>query len=340
MSYSAWSDQQKTDFDRDGCVKLPGVFNANEVAALRATVDMQCDAVNRSATGYDFEEIARQIWVGGKDLDVGIAERFDVAILADVIKSDPEARPLQEPISAGDDHGAFVYEASGWRQFHSIRDAALDSNLPEIAHRLMDADKVHFWEDTTFAKKPFTRQKTAFHQDLGFNQFDGGESVILWVALDKVTIKNGGLKYIRGSHKWDETYAPNMFVSQTPMPGAEAPKCPDVEACEGDYDIVSFDLEAGDVVAHDVRTIHGAGGNMTSRARRAISFHYCSGDTRYFERPGAAPRASMTIPKATGDPLDSSDFPTVWPRPWPGARLSDLVELERRKLLSRKYQAA
>ncbi|MEM6625107.1 MAG: phytanoyl-CoA dioxygenase family protein [Pseudomonadota bacterium] len=323
------SAEDKAIFDRDGVVCLRDVLGMTELVGLQNAVDQQIASVGQSPTAYDLESIAEQVWETRKNnVDIGDAARFAIDHFAAVIKSDPEARPLLDTRQDADQNGAFVYETSGWRRHREIREVAFDSHLPRIAAQLMDASVVNFWEDGSFVKAPHTRQKTAFHQDLGYNQFEGDQSVIFWVPLDPATLANGVTRYVRGSHKWGKEYAPNMFVSQTPMPGAQAPRCPDIEANEDDYDIVSFDVYPGDVIAHHVLTVHGAGGNPTDQMRRALSIHYCGDDVRYVDRPGASPRTYGQNLLKPGDRLLSPDHPVVWPRPWPDASIADLYDLQ------------
>lgn len=324
MTLSLTTQEQQTTFEKDGVVCLRNQISPEEIAMLRLSIDKQTQAVTTSPTAYDFESIADQLWAASNGISIGDAERFEVNALAQMILADPNARPLQEPEKQEKSSGSFVYDASGWRHDSGIRQLALDSVLPQLASELLSSECVNFWEDTTFVKTPNTRQKTAFHQDLGYNHFEGNQSIVFWIALDDVDQENGGLRYVRGSHKWGQEFAPNMFVAQTSMPGAPTPKVPDIEADEDAYDLVSFDVKPGDIIAHHVLSVHGAGGNMTSRQRRAISFQYCGDDVRYFERPGAAPRAYTTDKLNNGDRLYSRDFPTVWPRPWPGVKLSNL----------------
>jgi len=316
---------QKTEFERDGVVCLRGVLTPTEIDSMRAVIDVQLEQVGKSPTGYDFEGIARQLWQRSNTLDVGAADRFEVDDLAAAILSDPDARPLMEN-DDDDTDGVFLYEVAGWKHHRGIREVAFDSALPELSAELLDANSLNFWEDTTFVKTPHTRQKTAFHQDLAYFQIEGDQCVIVWIPLDPANEANGVTRYIRGSHKWGETYAPNMFVSQTLMPGSPHEKCPDIEANEDDYDIVSFDVQPGDVIIHHVMTVHGAGGNTTDRPRRAISFRYCGDQVRYYDRPGAIQQPGIKQPLQTGDRLFSQDYPHVWPKPWPSVSLADLYD--------------
>lgn len=240
-----------------------------------------------------------------------------------MIRADAQARPLQEEV---EDHGEglFFHDVAAWKHDPGVREVAFDSALPEIAACLMNAVYVNFWEDTTFVKAPHTRQKTAFHQDLAYFQIEGDQCVVVWIPLDPASLESGVMQYVRGSHHWGETYAPNVFVSQTPFASSPEQRCPDIESAMEDYEIVSFDVEPGDVIIHHVNTVHGAGGNPSDRWRRAVSFRYCGDRVRYFDRPGAIPQVGVTHALKDGDRLFAADYPIVWPKPWPDMRLADV----------------
>lgn len=317
------SPADRAAFARDGVVCLRGVLTETDIARLRSAVDRQVAALGRSRTGYDFEALARQVWDETRTVETGAADRFDMGRMKEMIRADAEARPLQE---AGRGHadGLFFYDAAAWKHDLGVRQVALDSALPETVSLLMEAAYVHFWEDTTFVKAPHTRQKTAFHQDLAYFQIEGDQCVIVWIPLDSASLENGVMQYVRGSHLWGETYAPNVFVSQTPFAASPEKRCPDIEGGEGAFEILSFDVEPGDVIIHHVKTVHGAGGNMSERWRRAVSFRYCGDRVRYFDRPGAIPQVGVCHGLRDGDRLFAKDYPVVWPRPWPELELAPL----------------
>ena len=325
MSNFALSNPDLESFDRDGVVCLRNVLSADEIDALRGVVDQQVLDHGHSQTSYDLEDIAHQVWAGKNNIDVGPATRFDVDALAGIIHADDEARPLLED-SDHQDLGMFLYKVGDWRNHRGIREVGFDSALPKLVSDLLGSETINWWEDSTFVKAPFTRLKTPFHQDLTYFQISGQQSVIVWIPLDPANLENGVTRYVRASHKWGKTYAPNMFLSQTVFPGAEDPKCPDIEAREEEFDIVSFDVEPGDVIIHHVLTVHGAGGNPTKKPRRAISFRYTGDDVRYCEKPGALPQTDTLGDLKDGDRLHSLDYPIVWPRPWPGISLADVYD--------------
>ena len=315
-------------YKKDGYLHLKGVLTEKEVDALRNDVASQVSTLATTRTGYDFESLAKQIWSGADKLDTGEADRFEAAYYKAMIDLDNAARPMQvQTNSASDENGMFFYDAGGWRIYNGIREVALDSALPKICTDLLETSYLNFWEDTTFVKAPNTAQKTTFHQDYAYFQIEGSKCCIVWIPLDPSTKSNGAMQYVRGSHKWGETFAPNLFISQTPIAEAEHPKLPDIEGNLEDYDIVTIEANPGDVIIHDVMTVHGSGANMSpDQNRRAVSLRYCGDDIRYFERPGAIPQPHIAVNLPDGAPLFSKDYPLVWPRPYPEAKIAHLFE--------------
>lgn len=319
------SGADRKAFDADGVVCLRNVLSEDELGYLRAAVTRQLKALGTSVTGYDFEALAHQVWSDRDDVDTGAANRFDMRRMKELVRADAAARPLLEDV-ASSQRGLFFYDVAAWKKDAGVRRVAFDSKLPEIAADLMKAVYVNFWEDTTFVKAPYTKQKTAFHQDLAYFQIAGDQCVVAWIPLDPADLGNGVTQYVRGSHLWGETYAPNVFVSQTPIASSPEARCPDIEANPDAYEIVSFDVQPGDVIVHHVRTVHGAGGNPSGRWRRAVSFRYCGDKVRYFDRQGAIRQVGVSHCLKTGDKLYSKDYPLVWPKPWPGLDLAVLYE--------------
>ena len=217
--------------------------------------------------------------------------------------NDPEAQ-----------RGTFASGVDHWRTHHAFRAFACDSPLPAIAGALLKSNTVRLWEDSVLVKEPGTQERTAWHQDLGYFHADGTQICTSWCPLDVVDGASGAMSFVRGSHR-GELYQPNFFVSKTPIPGMLGAAVPNISALaeQGVLDIISFNLQPGDVSFHHARTLHGAGPNNTDRRRRAISVRYCGDDVRYVLRPGAPQKSHHALVR-NGDPLDGPDCPLVWTR--------------------------
>lgn len=320
------SEQQVSEYRRDGFLHLRNVLDPNDVKALQGAIGSQVESLETTTTGYDFESLANQLWSGSDGIESGQAARFELELYRHLIETDEEARPIRDNTNCGlDEDGMFFYDAAGWRKFVAIRDVAFDSGIPNICAKLLDTKYLNFWEDTTFVKAPNTPQRTTFHQDYTYFQIKGAKCCIVWIPLDPATRKTGAMQYVRGSHLWNKTFAPNMFITQTPLLDAQDPKLPDIEAHPEDYDIVTIEADPGDIIIHDVFTVHGSGGNLShDQTRRAMSFRYCGDDIRYFDRPGAIPQPYIANPLPEGSPLYSKDYPLVWPKPAPDVKIAPL----------------
>lgn len=309
-------EKARLDYQRDGVAHIKGVITPAEIEKLRGSVAAQMASAATSKSSYDFEAMQRQAFSGEtSDLNVGQSERFDMELLRFIVETDPDARPLRDTLPDGlSATGSFFHDAAGWRFYQAIRDVAFHSLLPRLATELLQTEFTHFWEDTTFVKSPLTPQRTVFHQDWSYFQIEGEKCCIVWIPLDPVDAENGRMEYIRGSHLWNQTYAPSIFFAQSASPVSPYEKLPDIEGHRNDYDIIGFDCEPGDVIIHHVMTVHGSGGNLSpTRGRRAMSFRYCGDDIRYFDKPGAIEQQYTTGNPKNGDRLDVDDYPLVWP---------------------------
>lgn len=306
------SDEDKRAFARDGVVVLRGVISLTDINPVRDFIAERMDTIGLTTTGYDLQSVASQVFRQIDKIRAGEATRFDLDKLPAMIAGDQNAKPLMEG-GRSPTSGRFCYEAGCWKISSAIENLALYSNLPMLMADLIQAKELRFFEDTFFARDPNTPQQTAWHQDLDYFKVDlRGRKIIAWLPLDESTTETGGTRYIRGSHLWDETFAANVFFADTPLSGSQHPRLPDIEANINDFDIVQFNVEPGDIIVHDVMTIHGATGNLSSKPRRAISFRYCDQDVRYYERPGTINQTGLTHNLKTNDPLNCDDYPLVF----------------------------
>jgi ectoine hydroxylase-related dioxygenase (phytanoyl-CoA dioxygenase family) len=215
---------------------------------------------------------------------------------------------------AGAPRGQFLSGVDSWLLYPAFERFATRSPLPGIVAALLRSERVWLYEDSVLVKEPGTREETAMHQDLSYFHVEGSQVCTTWAPLDRVDDTTGAVRYVVGSHRWDRSFRPNLFVTTTPLPDTEGEIAPQVGDL-GDAEIVSFSTEPGDVVVHHARTLHGASGNASAeRRRRAISVRYCGDDARYHIRRGA-PLKPHHHNVTEGQPLatDEPACPVVWP---------------------------
>jgi ectoine hydroxylase-related dioxygenase (phytanoyl-CoA dioxygenase family) len=208
--------------------------------------------------------------------------------------------------------GHFHAGTDHWKERVEFKDFAFDSPLPAIVAALLRSSKVYFYEDSVLVKEPGTQERTAFHQDMAYFHVEGTQVCTTWVPLDPVTEATGAVQFVRGSHRWTRQFRPNMFVTTMPLPDTDGEEVPDYFRDRENWDIVTWDLQPGDITVHHARTIHGASGNASAtQRRRAISVRYCGDDAVYRIKRGA-PLKPHHADVRDGDPLEHPMCPLVY----------------------------
>ncbi len=264
-----------------------------------------------------------------RTIEPELLDQYDadgVVVLRDAVSSewlkqlaDAVERDIAEP-------GPFFhgYEAEGGRFHGNLRtwqhDAAfecfcLQSELPGLARQLLRTDKLNLLYDQLFVKEKQTANRTRWHNDQPYWPIRGWQVVSLWVALDPTTLQTGALEFVRGSHRWDRWFQPETFGVTEAINAYERnpdyEPIPDIESDRDAYDIVSWDLEPGDVFAFHAMTVHGSPGNLSVRdRRRGYAVRYTGDDVVYDPRLGVS-QPILNPDLSAGDPLDSAQFPVI-----------------------------
>ncbi len=258
--------------------------------------------------------------------DIEAYDRDGVTVLRQVVDADWRARlaaAIERDIARP---GPFYhgYEAGGgrfhgnlrlWESDETFRAFCLRSPLPALARRFFNSAKVNLLYDQLFVKEAGTANRTRWHNDQPYWPMRGWQVLSFWIALDRTTAESGALEFIRGSHRWNRWFQPEVFGQTAAVNEYETnpdyEPMPDIEAARGDYDIVTWELEPGDAYVFHGLTVHGAGGNrMSDRRRRGYTVRYTGDDVVYDTRPGV----NIHLRNATlkdGDPLDSEQYPVV-----------------------------
>jgi len=300
-------------YRRNGVVVLRGILDLSTINALRRAIDAGVASLAQSHSGYDLSLVRRAAQTNNSkvfaEADGG---QHDVSGIMEYVKA--SGKPFLVDPSAKDE-GSFLLDTGLAARISDFQKFALQGPSCDIAGALLQSETVRFFNDQIFVKEAQTPDRTAFHQDATYFEIDGDQCCVLWVPVDPVRLETGAMLYWRGSHLDGRLYQPNVFMTQTALPGAIGEPLPDIEGHIGDYDLIYFETEPGDVLVHHYRTVHGAGGN-TSRyqVRRAASLRYCGDDIRFKTRPWAPKQLHHTHRLSDGEPLSGPDFPVVWTR--------------------------
>ena len=207
----------------------------------------------------------------------GDQERLAAAIEDDIREPGPFFHGYES------DEGRFHGNLRLWETHDTFRDICLNSELPGLARQFFGSRKINMLYDQLFVKEASMGQRTRWHNDQPYWPVRGRQVLSFWIALDKTTAENGRLEFIRGSHLWDRWFQPETFGKTASIAQYERNPAfediPDIEAHRDDYDIISWDLEPGDVYVFSAMTVHGAGGNsLASRRSRGYTLRYTGDD--------------------------------------------------------------
>lgn len=213
------------------------------------------------------------------------------------------------------DEGKFHGNLRLWETSEIFRNICLNSDLPQIAQAFFSSSKINLLYDQLFVKEASMSQRTRWHNDQPYWPIRGWQVLSIWIAVDKTTAETGRVEFIRSSHKWDRWFQPEVFgktdaISQYER-NPDFEDIPDIEADRERYDIISWDLEPGDVYVFHAMTVHGAGGNRSNeRRRRGYTVRYTGDDVVYDVRKGLS-QPLVCDELRSGDPLDSDRYPVV-----------------------------
>jgi ectoine hydroxylase-related dioxygenase (phytanoyl-CoA dioxygenase family) len=247
-------------------------------------------------------------------LDEAWLERIGTAI--ERLKCTRETNPLPTGIS----QGGLLIDKFMWKLDDDFRDVAFKSPCAAIAQQLLGAREVHFFYDQLFVKEPGTEVPTPWHQDMTFWPVAGDQILSIWITLDAVDRDSSALEFVRGSHLWPNRYRPIGPVPNAAYTygGSKLEDPPDVEAKRSEFDILSWDLQRGDMLVFHNLILHGSRGNSSNTTRRrALSVRYAGDDVVYDPRP-----STMSLywdPElAPGERLHGPVFPRLYPSLIPG----------------------
>ena len=236
------------------------------------------------------------------------ADRVDL-LRAGVARNMAEPGPFASENLKPGEAGRFFDDYCNWERIPEFREVIMGSDVADVAARLMGSSYVQMFHNHVLVKEPGTAKPTPWHQDGPYYFVGGRQTVSFWSPLDPV--KEASLRCVAGSHLWPREVLPKRWLADTsfyPDPEKYMP-VPDPDA-EG-MRVLEWEMEPGDAVAFDYRTLHGARGNEAGTRRRAFSLRLVGEDARVVDRPG---RTSPPYPghgMQAGERLRADWFPVL-----------------------------
>ena len=162
-----------------------------------------------------------------------------------------------------------------------------DTVVPDLVAALwQSSEDVWFFYEQLFRKEGPMR-RTPWHQDSTYLPTDGDHVAVVWIPLDPLDAETS-LEFVRGSHRGPmfNTSAFDSGDDTKPIIDDPAfPRLPDIEANRDAFDLVSWDVEPGDVVVFHVNALHGGSPARAGQRRRTVSLRYFGDDATVGVRP-------------------------------------------------------
>lgn len=211
---------------------------------------------------------------------------------------------------SADQAGRFWDDYCNWQRIPEFEAMVRHSPAAALAARFMGSARAQFFHDHVLIKEPGTAKPTPWHQDAPYYFVEGSQTVSMWIPVEPV--REATLRLVAGSHLWAKPVLPVRWAVEESFyaaPGDYLP-VPDPDA-DPAMRVLEWELESGDAVLFDFRTLHGARGNAGGTRRRVLSLRWVGDDARYVERPG---RTSPPFPghaMQPGQRLREDWFPLI-----------------------------
>ena len=221
--------QEQIDFyHKNGYLGVESVLSAGEVADLRRTTD-------------EFVEKSREVTEhsGVFDLEPGHTPET------------PRVRRIKNPVA-----------------HHIVYDQTLHHDrILDIVEQLIGPGVSHNGHKLNM-KYPEFGSPVEWHQDWAFYPYTNDDLLAVGVAIDDMSLENGCLMVVPGSHKGPtyDHHQNGVFVGAVTDPDFSTDNAVPVE------------IKAGGISIHHVRTLHGSAPNNSSKPRRLLLLQYCALD--------------------------------------------------------------
>lgn len=208
-----------------------------------------------------------------------------------------------------------------WNLHKEFENFVFNSPTAKIASELLDAKQINLVMDNWFFREAGSKSKPPFHHDISYFDFEGSMCV-LWIPLEPVR-KEDSIAWIKGSHLWDKLFLRTRFKDGHKVDGAEGvvngvkyELTPDIISNKENYEFLEWDLEVGDCVYFDIRTLHGALHETTPKSDvNRFTLRMAKENSKIIYR-GDWAREERSIMEANGykngDDLSGKMFPTLY----------------------------
>ncbi|MCQ6557210.1 phytanoyl-CoA dioxygenase family protein [Paenibacillus mendelii] len=172
----------------------------------------------------------------------------------------------------GGPYSMYEQKVNLWRDFPKIRELTFDPRRAAMVKQLTDATEVRLFHDHYLIKPPMDSRASNWHQDQPAWPISEVGPINCWIPFQDVTIQNGAMAYVAGSHRWGVVkYKANRDDEQIEVEGKSS----------GETKVVAVPIQAGSFLFHHGLTLHYAYPNKTDQPRYAMTVIYLPDWTTY-----------------------------------------------------------
>lgn len=226
---------------------------------------------------------------------------------------DPSLWPEERKQVRGEPGKSVGFLFNLWLEDDDFREVVFRPTLARWAAQLIGARQVRLLEDGAIYKEPGTGGTLNWHQDYSYWPVTAPTQATAWIALDDVTIENGGMRMAVGTHLMGERLPAAFGTGSTYLEDRRPSTVAAIEDPEAlGLEIATIELAAGELSFHHPLLWHASGPNETDRPRRGFVPRYCAdgaiwvGSRRYDYN-----YKDDAVGIAIGEPLGGRYFPLV-----------------------------
>ena len=223
---------------------------------------------------------------------------------------------------------SMFYDHTAWQGIDEYRKFIFNSPASKICGQLTGSATINFFFDSVFVRSTDTQFETPWHQDEPYWSVEGYDACSLWMPLVPVKRKSS-LSLVPGSHRLKTVFKQYNFgdlnpvrkknVDQVDFSDIAEQEFPDINADPARFGVVSWDMQPGDCIAFNGRTMHGGSGKLDDGYElRVFTTKWAGDDIRIkFRDCGMDPDHSPDMIEKglkPGDRLDTDLYPMIWKR--------------------------
>lgn len=231
-------------FDRDGFVVIPDFLPAAELRELRAMMDGVLDGTLAPETPAPGSQDFHLQWEPGVQHDPAVTRRDKIRVVFHLAHT----------------HSYF------WR-------LATSSRMLDLVEALIGPN-IRYYTDQTFVKPARHGSEVPWHQDSAYWPAVEPRLLSCWLALDNVTIENGCVRFMPGSHR--QSVPHHEIVTDNPNKLTTQPAYVDPSR------EVPVTMPVGGLCVHHSLALHRSLPNTSNQPRRGMAMIYLPADLEFY----------------------------------------------------------